>query len=133
MWRRAWVGCTLQGMSERGELETNEASEPAEEIWRVRIAPDDIRVMTFDQLEAAFFSGIVNADTSVLDGDSTDIISHDTLSTCGPSNGGTNCSDGSKPGYYVTITGTLSYSPVMPYSILADPTALSAQAVVRIQ
>jgi Flp pilus assembly protein TadG len=64
---------------------------------------------------------------------STDIISHDTLSTCGPSNGGTNCSDGSRPGYYVTITGTLSYSPVMPYSILADPTTLSAQAVVRIQ
>ena len=64
---------------------------------------------------------------------STDISSHDTLSTCGPSNGGTNCSDGSRPGYYVTITGTLSYSPVMPYSILADPTTLSAQAVVRIQ
>jgi len=64
---------------------------------------------------------------------STDIVSHDTLATCGPSNGGTNCSDGSRPGYYVTITGTLSYSPVMPYSILADPTTLSAQAVVRIQ
>jgi hypothetical protein len=63
----------------------------------------------------------------------TDISSHDTVTTCGPSNGGTNCSDGSTPGYYVTITGTLSYTPVMPYSILASPTALSAQAVVRIQ
>ncbi len=64
---------------------------------------------------------------------STDISSHDTLTTCGRTNGGTDCSDGSAPGYYVTITGTLSYSPVMPYSILADPTTLSAQAVVRIQ
>jgi Flp pilus assembly protein TadG len=66
-------------------------------------------------------------------GTSTDIASHDTVTTCGPSNGGTNCSDGSAPGYYVTITGTLSYSPVMPYSILANPTTLSDQAVVRIQ
>jgi Flp pilus assembly protein TadG len=66
-------------------------------------------------------------------GTSTDIISHDTATTCGPSNGGTNCSDGSAPGYYVTITGTLSYTPVMPYSILANPTTLSDQAVVRIQ
>jgi Flp pilus assembly protein TadG len=64
---------------------------------------------------------------------STDIISHDTVTTCGPTNGGTNCSDGSRPGYYVTITGTLSYTPVMPYSILANPTTLSDQAVVRIQ
>ena len=64
---------------------------------------------------------------------STDISSHDTLLTCGPSNGGTNCDDGSRPGYYVTLTGTLSYTPVMPYSILANPTTLSAQAVVRIQ
>jgi Flp pilus assembly protein TadG len=63
----------------------------------------------------------------------TDISSHDTVTTCGPSNGGTNCPDGSAPGYYVTITGTLSYTPVMPYSILANPTTLSAQAVVRIQ
>jgi Flp pilus assembly protein TadG len=65
--------------------------------------------------------------------DSTAIVSHDTVTTCGSSNGGTNCSDGSTPGYYVTITGTLSYTPVMPYSILANPTTLSAQAVVRIQ
>jgi Flp pilus assembly protein TadG len=64
---------------------------------------------------------------------STDIVSHDTITTCGPSNSGTNCSDGSAPGYYVTITGSLSYTPVMPYSILANPTTLSDQAVVRIQ
>ena len=64
---------------------------------------------------------------------STDIVSHDTVTTCGPKNGGTNCSDGSAPGYYVTITGSLSYTPVMPYSILASPTTLSDQAVVRIQ
>jgi Flp pilus assembly protein TadG len=67
------------------------------------------------------------------DAGSTAIVSHDAVTTCGPSNGGTNCSDGSTPGYYVTITGTLSYTPVMPYSILANPTTLSAQAVVRIQ
>jgi Flp pilus assembly protein TadG len=66
-------------------------------------------------------------------GTSTDIVSHDTVTTCGLSNGGTNCSDGSAPGYYVTITGSLSYTPVMPYSILANPTTLSDQAVVRIQ
>ena len=66
-------------------------------------------------------------------GTSTDISSHDTVTTCGPSNGGTNCSDGSAPGYYVTITGSLTYTPVMPYSILANPTTLSDQAVVRIQ
>src|SRR5205823_10598430 len=64
---------------------------------------------------------------------STDIVSHDTVTTCGPKNGGTNCTDGSAPGYYVTITGSLSYTPVMPYSILASPTTLSDQAVARIQ
>jgi Flp pilus assembly protein TadG len=64
----------------------------------------------------------------------TSIVNHDTVAACGPSNPpGTYCSDGSAPGYYVTITGSLSYVPVMPYSILANPTTLSDQAVVRIQ
>ncbi len=61
---------------------------------------------------------------------STDITSPDPPCSNPPSG---NCPDGSRFGYYVTITGTLSYTPVMPYSILANPTTLSAQAVVRIQ
>jgi Flp pilus assembly protein TadG len=80
------------------------------------------------------FSATVGSETcGCPNGTSTDIISHDTVTTCGPSNGGTNCSDGSRPGYYVTVTGSLSYTPIMPYSILANPTTLSDQAVVRIQ
>ena len=63
----------------------------------------------------------------------TAIVSHDTLSTCGTANGGTNCSDGSAPGYYVTFTVQSSYTPVMPYTILANPTTLVAQPVVRVQ
>lgn len=63
----------------------------------------------------------------------TAIVTHDTVSTCGPSNGGTNCSDGSAPGYYVTITASLTYTSVMPYSILGSSATLSSQAVVRIQ
>jgi hypothetical protein len=82
----------------------------------------------------ATFAATVGAEScGCPNGTSTDIVSHDTITTCGPSNGGTNCSDGSAPGYYVTITGSLTYTPVMPYSILANPTTLSDQAVVRIQ
>lgn len=65
-------------------------------------------------------------------GTSTSIISHDTVSTCGPSNGGTTCSDGSTPGYYVTISASLTYTSVMPFSILGASTTLSSQAVVRV-
>ena len=46
---------------------------------------------------------------------------------------GTACSDGSAPGYYVTISATSTYTSVMPYSILGTSTTLSSQAVVRIQ
>jgi Flp pilus assembly protein TadG len=82
----------------------------------------------------ATFAATVGAEScGCPNGTSTDIVSHDTVTTCGPSNGGTNCSDGSAPGYYVTITGSLTCTPVMPYSILANPTTLSDQAVVRIQ
>ena len=63
---------------------------------------------------------------------STAISSHDTVSTCGTQNGGTACTDGSQPGYYVTISATSTYTSVMPYSVLSNPT-LSSQAVVRIQ
>ena len=43
-----------------------------------------------------------------------------------------NCSDGTAPGYYVTISATATYTSVMPYPIINNPT-LSSQAVVRIQ
>ena len=53
------------------------------------------------------------------------------------------CSDNSVPGYYVTISASLTYTSVMPYSILTKstttscgPTAqvcLSSQAVLRVQ
>ena len=63
----------------------------------------------------------------------TAIVTHDTVTTCGTQNGGTACSDGSAPGYYVTISATSTYTTVMPYSILGTSTTLSSQAVVRIQ
>jgi Flp pilus assembly protein TadG len=63
----------------------------------------------------------------------TAIISHDTVTTCGTQNGGTACTDGSAPGYYVTISAQSTYTTVMPYSILGTSTTLSSQAVVRIQ
>jgi Flp pilus assembly protein TadG len=44
-----------------------------------------------------------------------------------------NCSDGTAPGYYVTISAQASYTSVMPYSILGTSATLSSQAVVRIQ
>jgi Flp pilus assembly protein TadG len=43
------------------------------------------------------------------------------------------CPDGSSPGYYVTINAQVTYTSVMPYSILGTSTTLSSQAVVRIQ
>ena len=44
-----------------------------------------------------------------------------------------NCPDGSKPGYYVTITANVTYTSVMPYSILGSSATLSSQAVVRVE
>jgi Flp pilus assembly protein TadG len=64
---------------------------------------------------------------------STAINSHDTASSCGTANGGTACSDGSQPGYYVTISAAKTYTSMMPYSILGTSTTLRSQAVVRIQ
>jgi Flp pilus assembly protein TadG len=43
------------------------------------------------------------------------------------------CPDSSSPGYYVTLTGSLTYTSVMPYSILGSTATLSRQAVVRVQ
>jgi Flp pilus assembly protein TadG len=42
------------------------------------------------------------------------------------------CTDGTTAGYYVTISATATYTSVMPYPIINNPT-LSSQAVVRIQ
>jgi Flp pilus assembly protein TadG len=88
---------------------------------------------TYLSSDATFAANVSAESCGCPNATSTDISSHDTVTTCGRSNGGTNCSDGSAPGYYVTITGSLTYTPVMPYSILASPTTLSDQAVVRIQ
>jgi len=43
------------------------------------------------------------------------------------------CPDGSNPGYYVTLSASLTYTSVMPYSILGSSTTLSSQAVVRVE
>ena len=43
------------------------------------------------------------------------------------------CPDGSSPGYYVTINAQVTYTSVMPYSILGSSTTLSSQAVVRVE
>ena len=43
------------------------------------------------------------------------------------------CPDGSKPGYYVTLSASLTYTSVMPYSILGSSATLSSQAVVRVE
>jgi hypothetical protein len=64
---------------------------------------------------------------------STAIVTHDTVSTCGPSNGGTYCPDGSSPGYYITISAQATYTSVMPYSILGSSATLSSTAIVRVQ
>jgi Flp pilus assembly protein TadG len=45
---------------------------------------------------------------------------------------GQTCTDGTTAGYYVTISATATYTSVMPYPIINNPT-LSSQAVVRIQ
>lgn len=61
----------------------------------------------------------------------TGLQSADSLSSCGT----TTCSDGESSGYYVTVTATLGYSPVAPYSFafMSNPTTLSATSVVRVQ
>ena len=43
------------------------------------------------------------------------------------------CPDNSKPGYYVTLSASLTYNSVMPYSILGSSTVLSSRADVRVQ
>src|SRR4051812_39428784 len=72
LWRRTTDGCTLPSMGERGNPEPADASGSKDERWQVRVAQDDIRVMTFEQLEEAFFSGLIDADTSVLDDGATE-------------------------------------------------------------
>jgi hypothetical protein len=50
-----------------------------------------------------------------------------------PPNCSGSCPDSSRPGYYVTIGASLTYTSVMPYSLLGTSTTLSSQAVVRVQ
>jgi Flp pilus assembly protein TadG len=49
-----------------------------------------------------------------------------------PPCGQTCTTDGTTAGYYITISATATYTSVMPYPIINNPT-LSSQAVVRIQ
>ncbi|MBV9154592.1 MAG: pilus assembly protein, partial [Alphaproteobacteria bacterium] len=42
------------------------------------------------------------------------------------------CTDGSNPGYYVTISASLTYNSVMPYSIIGSSPTLSSSATVRV-
>lgn len=50
-----------------------------------------------------------------------------------PPNCSGTCPDSSSPGYYVTLSASLTYTSVMPFSILGSSTALSSQATVRVQ
>jgi TadE-like protein len=42
-------------------------------------------------------------------------------------------SDGEKPGTYITVGARISYTSVMPFSILGSSLALNAQSIVRVQ
>ena len=48
--------------------------------------------------------------------------------TCGGA-----CSNGQVAGYYVVVSAQMTYSPVLPYSVLGSSVTLSAQTTVRIQ
>ena len=66
---------------------------------------------------------------------STQIVtgSYGTPPSCGAQAGASDCPDSSKPGYYVTLSASLTYTSVMPYSILGSSTVLSSRADVRVQ
>jgi Flp pilus assembly protein TadG len=51
-----------------------------------------------------------------------------TSATCGNT-----CSNGQTAGYYVVVNAQLPYSPVLPYSALADQVTLTGQSTVRIR
>ena len=61
--------------------------------------------------------------------------------SCGCPNGTTvaaatcesTCSDGTTAGYYVVVSAQLTYTPVLPYSLLGSSVTLSAQSTVRTQ
>jgi Flp pilus assembly protein TadG len=61
----------------------------------------------------------------------TYLTSTDSLSSCGT----TACADGEVSGYYVTVAGSLTYTPIAPYSsvFMNNPQTLTASSVVRVQ
>jgi len=59
----------------------------------------------------------------------TDVID----ATSGGSCPSTCPSDGEKPGTYITVAAQLTYTSVMPFSILGSAVTLSAQSLVRVQ
>ena len=46
---------------------------------------------------------------------------------------GSPCANGETAGYYVVISAQLTYTPVLPYSLLGSSTILSAQSTIRIR
>lgn len=46
---------------------------------------------------------------------------------------GSTCSNGQTAGYYVVVTAQLPYTPILPYSALADQVTLTGQSTVRIR
>ncbi len=41
------------------------------------------------------------------------------------------CANGEAAGYYIIVNAQVPYSPILPYSLLGNPTTLAAQATVR--
>jgi Flp pilus assembly protein TadG len=68
-------------------------------------------------------------------------ISPSPYQVCGCPNGsaitsttcGSTCSNGQTAGYYVVVSAQLPYTPVLPYSTLADQVTLTGQSTVRIR
>jgi Flp pilus assembly protein TadG len=51
-----------------------------------------------------------------------------TTTTCGNA-----CSGGDTAGYYVVVSAQLTYTPVLPYSLLGSSRVLSAQSTIRVR
>ena len=51
-----------------------------------------------------------------------------TTATCG----GT-CTNGETAGYYVVVSARMSYTPILPYSLLGSSRTLTARSMLRIR
>src|SRR6266566_380490 len=59
-------------MSETTDVATPVATDAAVELWQVRLASDEIRQMTFNELEEAFHAGVIDDTTYVLEEGTTE-------------------------------------------------------------